>query len=173
MDDAASSQATGDADRSIAATDRLSEITLDQKSLGRANANIEHEREVAIFDILDGNVFAVEGADQGPYKLNLALVEDRLALTVARSDDSEIMQHQLPLTPLKRIMKDYFLVCESYYDAVRTAPPARIQAIDVSRRALHDEGSVMLREKLATKIIVDEDTSRRLFTLVCSLHWKG
>ncbi|MBX9684971.1 MAG: UPF0262 family protein [Hyphomicrobium sp.] len=156
-----------------ASRDRLSEITLDQKSLGRANANIEHEREVAIFDILDGNVFAVEGADEGPYQLALSLAEDRLMMVVSTAANPELLHHQVPLTPLKRIMKDYFMVCESYYEAVRTAPPTRIQAIDVNRRALHDEGSVLLREKLAGKIAIDEDTSRRLFTLVCSLHWKG
>jgi uncharacterized protein (UPF0262 family) len=152
---------------------RLSEITLDQKSLGRAGANIEHEREVAIFDLLDGNAFEIEDQDAGPYKLHLAIAEDRLAMTVTDDAASEILQHFLPLTPLKRIVKDYFLVCESYYEAVRTAPPTRIQAIDVSRRALHDEGSGILREKLSPKIIVDDDTARRLFTLVCSLHWKG
>ncbi len=169
MDDVAGQQSTVD----VAARNRLAEIALDQKSLGRTSANIEHEREVAIFDILDGNVFAIDGVDEGPYKLVLSLAEDRLVLCVSNTDAAEVVQHQLALTPLKRIMKDYFFVCESYYDAVRAAPPARIQAIDVTRRALHDEGSVLLREKLATKITVDDDTARRLFTLVCSLHWKG
>jgi uncharacterized protein (UPF0262 family) len=153
--------------------DRLSEITLDTKSLGRANANIEHEREVAIFDILDGNVFAIEAMDSGPYTLHLAIAEDRLQLTIGTTDTSNVAQHNVPLTPLKRIMKDYFLVCESYYEAVRMAPPARIQAIDVNRRSLHDEGSTVLRDRLLTKIIVDPDTARRLFTLLCALHWKG
>ncbi|MBA2126685.1 hypothetical protein DLM45_10720 [Hyphomicrobium methylovorum] len=154
--------------------DRLAEITLDTKSLGRANANAEHEREVAIFDILDGNAFRVDGIDAGPYKLHLSIAEDRLVLTIAaESADAETVEHAIALTPLKRLMKDYFMICESYYEAVRTAPPARIQAIDVSRRALHDEGSVLLRDKLLPKIVIDEDTSRRLFTLVCSLHWKG
>lgn len=153
--------------------DRLVEITLDPKSLANSNANIEHEREVAIFDIIDGNSFAVEGVDQGPYKLHLGVVEDRLVLTINSEADAAVAQHSIPLTPLKRIMKDYFLVCESYYAAVRTAPPARIQAIDVSRRGLHDEGSTLLKEKLGEKIVVDADTARRLFTLVCALHWKG
>ncbi|MGQ0457208.1 MAG: UPF0262 family protein [Hyphomicrobium sp.] len=153
--------------------DRLIDIALDPKSLGRASPNIEHEREVAIFDILDGNAFAVENVDRGPYKLQLALSEDRLLMNVAAADDELVAEQQLLLTPLKRIMKDYFMVCESYYEAVRTAPPARIQAIDVNRRGLHDEGSKMLREKLSGRIAVDEDTARRLFTLVCSLHWKG
>ena len=153
--------------------DRIAAITLDPKSLGRANANIEHEREVAIFDILDGNVFAVDGVDQGPYALHLAIANDRLQINIATGQGAEIAQHHVPLTPLKRIIKDYFMVCESYYEAVRTAPPARIQAIDVNRRSLHDEGSQILREKLAGKIVIDTDTARRLFTLVSALHWKG
>ncbi|CEJ88157.1 conserved hypothetical protein [Hyphomicrobium sp. GJ21] len=153
--------------------DRLAEITLDTKSLGRANANAEHEREVAIFDILDGNTFRVEDVDDGPYKLHLSIVDDRLQMNVAAASSEQNFEHAIALTPLKRIMKDYFMVCESYYEAVKTAPPARIQAIDVSRRGLHDEGSVLLRDKLLPKIIVDDDTARRLFTLVCSLHWKG
>lgn len=153
--------------------DRLSEITLDPKSLASSNANIEHEREVAIFDILDGNSFAVEGLDSGPYKLYLAIVEDRMQLNVGSQTATDIAQHNVPLTPLKRIIKDYFMVCESYYAAVRTAPPARIQAIDVNRRSLHDEGSQVLRDRMLPKIVVDSHTSRRLFTLLCALHWKG
>lgn len=154
-------------------SDRLVDITLDSKSLGRASANIEHEREVAIFDILDGNSFAVEGVRSGPYKLHLSTADDRLQLGVTSNSGEPAAQHVIPLTPLKRIMKDYFMVCETYYEAVRTAPPAKIQAIDVNRRTLHDEGSSILREKLLTKITVDTDTARRLFTLVCALHWKG
>ncbi len=153
--------------------DRLAEITLDTKSLGRANVNAEHERKVAIFDILDGNTFRVEDVDDGPYKLHLSIVDDRLQMNVAAASSEQNFEHAIALTPLKRIMKDYFMVCESYYEAVKTAPPARIQAIDVSRRGLHDEGSVLLRDKLLPKIIVDDNTARRLFTLVCSLHWKG
>jgi uncharacterized protein (UPF0262 family) len=153
--------------------DRLIEITLDQKSLGRANANIEHEREVAIFDILDGNAFSVDGMEAGPYRLNLAIVDDRLQLTVRDEDSEPVASHQVPLTPLKRTMKDYFLVCDAYYDAVRAQPPAKIQAIDLNRRTLHDEGSKMLAEKLTGKVSVDADTARRLFTLLCALHWKG
>lgn len=153
--------------------DRLVEITLDPKSLANANANIEHEREVAIFDIIDGNSFAVEGLNEGPYKLHLGIADQRLVLLIGSETEAGIAQHSIALTPLKRIMKDYFMVCESYYAAVRTAPPARIQAIDVSRRSLHDEGSTVLKDKLGDKIVVDADTARRLFTLVCALHWKG
>jgi uncharacterized protein (UPF0262 family) len=164
-------------DQTVAATeksrDRLVDITLDAKSLGRTNPNIEHEREVAIFDILDGNAFHIDGMDAGPYKLNLSLADDRLMLAISPSSEADAVEQTIALTPLKRIVKDYFMICESYYEAVRTAPPARIQAIDVSRRALHDEGSSLLKDKLLPKIIVDDDTARRLFTLVVSLHWKG
>ncbi len=153
--------------------DRLVDITIDAKSLGRANSNIEHEREVAIFDILDGNAFRVDGMDAGPYKLTLSLADDRLLLSISPSNETEAIEQGIALTPLKRIVKDYFMICESYYEAVRTAPPARIQAIDVSRPTLHDEGSSLLKDKLLPKIVVDDDTARRLFTLVCSLHWKG
>ena len=152
---------------------RLIAISLDEKSTSTTNTNIEHEREVAIFDILEGNSFAIEGHDSGPYKLNLGLSEDRLVLAVSDAADVPVITHLLSLTPLKRIMKDYFLICESYYEAIRTAPPSRIQAIDMGRRGLHDEGSRTLLERLSGKITVDLDTARRLFTLICALHWKG
>ena len=152
---------------------RLIAITLDEKSTATSNSNIEHEREVAIFDILEGNSFTLDGRDDGPYTLNLGLVEDRLVFTVGNEAGQVLITHMLSLTPLKRIMKDYFLVCESYYEAIRTAPPSRIQAIDMGRRGLHDEGSQTLLDRLAGKITVDLDTARRLFTLICALHWKG
>lgn len=152
---------------------RLVAITLDERSTATSNPNIEHEREVAIFDILEGNSFALEGRDDGPYSLNLGVAEDRLVFTVGDEAGNTIVTHMLSLTPLKRVMKDYFLVCESYYEAIRTAPPSRIQAIDMGRRGLHDEGSRVLQERLAGKITVDLDTARRLFTLICALHWKG
>jgi uncharacterized protein (UPF0262 family) len=152
---------------------RLIAITLDEKSTATSNSNIEHEREVAIFDILEGNSFTLDGRDDGPYTLNLGLVEDRLVFIVGNEAGQTLVTHMLSLTPLKRIMKDYFLVCESYYEAIRSAPPSRIQAIDMGRRGLHDEGSQTLIERLAGKISVDLDTARRLFTLICALHWKG
>jgi uncharacterized protein (UPF0262 family) len=152
---------------------RLVAITLDERSTATSNPNIEHEREVAIFDILEGNRFALHGRDDGPYTLGLAIIEDRLVFTVGDEAGATVVTHMLSLTPLKRIMKDYFFVCESYYDAIRSAPPSRIQAIDMGRRGLHDEGSVILLERLAGKIAVDLDTARRLFTLICALHWKG
>ncbi|MDQ8699844.1 UPF0262 family protein [Hyphomicrobium sp. LHD-15] len=160
----------------VQTNNRLSEIILDSGSIARGNANIEHEREVAIYDLLDGNSFELEGRDDGPYKLTIGLVDDRLALTVysaAQTSDEPVVAHYLSLTPFKRIMKDYFLVLDSYYQAIRTAQPSRIQAIDMGRRGLHDEGSRVLVERLEGKVKIDFDTARRLFTLISALHWKG
>jgi uncharacterized protein (UPF0262 family) len=167
---------TDTSSETVDAKNRLSEIVLDPNSIARGNANIEHEREVAIYDLLDGNVFELEGRDEGPYKLTIGLVEDRLALSVFRASaetEEPIISHYLSLTPFKRIMKDYFLVLDSYYQAIRSAQPSRIQAIDVGRRGLHDEGSRVLMERLEGKIKIDLDTARRLFTLISALHWKG
>jgi len=152
---------------------RLVAINLDEASIGRANSNIEHERKVAIFDILESNKFELEGRDDGPYALNLGIVEDRLVFAVEQESGGDTFTVVLSLTPLRRVMKDYFIVCESYYQAIRAAPPSRIQSIDMGRRALHDEGTRVLVERLKGKIGVDHDTARRLFTLICALHWKG
>ena len=152
---------------------RLTAIRLDEASIRRANPNVEHEREVAIFDILEANHFALEGRDDGPDTLDLSIVEDRLVFAVGQEDGADTFTFVLSLTPLRRILKDYFMVCETYYQAIRTAPPSRIQSIDMGRRTLHDEGSRVLVERLKGKIAVDRDTARRLFTLICALHWKG
>jgi uncharacterized protein (UPF0262 family) len=152
---------------------RLTAITLDQASIQHGNHHIEHEREVAIFDLLDGNSFALDGRDDGPYTLVLSIAEDKLMFTVGVEADPQVFVHGLSLTPFKRIIRDYFLVCDSYYEAIRSAPPSRIQAIDLSRRALHDDGSRVLTERLAGKVTVDFDTARRLFTLIVALHWRG
>jgi uncharacterized protein (UPF0262 family) len=160
----------------VATKHRLSEILIDPASIGRGNANIEHEREVAIYDLLDENSFELDGRDDGPYKLTIGIVEDRLALSVYAMpgpQDEPLVTHYLSMTPFKRIMKDYFLVLDSYYQAIRTAQPSRIQAIDVGRRGLHDEGSRVLVERLDGKVKLDFDTARRLFTLISALHWKG
>lgn len=153
--------------------DRLVGIVFDQKSIARSNANIEHEREVAIFDLLDANSFALPGRDSGPYRLILSIVEDRLALAVNTETDETIITHLLSLTPFRRVVKDYFIVCDTYYQAIRSAPPSRIQSIDMGRRAMHNEGSQLLQERLQGKVTVDHDTARRMFTLICALHWKG
>ncbi len=152
---------------------RLTAINFDGASIRRGNPNVEHEREVAVFDILEANSFALVGKEGGPYTLNLSIVEDRLVFTVGQSESSDTFTFVLSLTPMRRIMRDYFMVCENYYQAIRTAPPSRIQAIDVGRRALHDEGGRVLVERLKGKVAIDRDTSRRLFTLICALHWKG
>ncbi len=151
---------------------RLVEVTLDEASIGRGNANIDHEREVAIYDLIDDNSFAVDGHD-GPYKLTLGIAEDRLVFKIDNEAGGALVTHALPLTALRRIMKDYFLVLDSYYQAVRTAHASRIEAIDVGRRGLHDEGGQILIDRLAGKITMDFDTARRLFTLISALHWKG
>jgi uncharacterized protein (UPF0262 family) len=153
---------------------RLVAVTLDEDTIGRSNPDVEHERTVAIYDLLDENVFAPVGDNGGgPYALRLAIAENRLVFDIRRDDDTPVVTHMLSLTPFRRIVKDYFLVCESYYQAIRTASPSQIEAIDMGRRGLHNEGSKLLMDRLKSKIELDFDTARRLFTLVCVLHWKG
>ncbi|MGF1651236.1 MAG: UPF0262 family protein [Hyphomicrobiaceae bacterium] len=154
-------------------TGRLIDIRLDGQSIRRMHPNVEHEREVAIYDLLDENSFQLAGREGGPYRLTLALVDDRLALRVHDEAETEIATHILALSPFRRVMRDYFAICETYYEAIKTAPPSRIQAIDMGRRGLHNEGSALLIERLQGKIEVDHDTARRLFTLICTLRWKG
>jgi uncharacterized protein (UPF0262 family) len=152
---------------------RLVEVTLDSGSIGRNSADVEHEREVAIFDLLERNSFALESRDGGPYTLHLSLADNRLVFTVGDEDRKPIVHVMLSLSPFRRLVKDYFLMCESYYQAIKTQPPSRIEAIDMGRRGLHDEGSRLLMERLKGKVLVDIATARRLFTLICALHWKG
>jgi len=152
---------------------RLVEVMLDEASIGSSNPDVEHERRVAIYDLLEDNSFAPIGHDGGPYNLHLGMVENRLLFDVRLTDGAPVVAHYLSLTPLRRIVKDYFMVCDSYYKAIRTASPSQIEAIDMGRRALHNEGSELLMERLKDKIEVDIDTARRLFTLICVLHWKG
>lgn len=152
---------------------RLFAVEVDEKSVARTNPNVEHEREVAIFDLLDGNSFEVVGREDGPYRLVISLVEQRLQFAIGTAAEPVVVTHILSMTPFKRIIKDYFMVCDSYYEAIRTAPPAKIQAIDMGRRGLHDEGSRLLMERLDGKVAVDFDTARRLFTVISALHWKG
>ena len=152
---------------------RLSDVSLDS-SIGRSTPDVEHERAVAIYDLIEENKFYPLGDEgQGPYKLKLSLVETRLVLTITRHDDAPVITHILSLTPFRRIVKDYFLICESYYEAIRTSAPSQIEAIDMGRRGLHNEGSQTLMDRLSGKIEVDFDTARRLFTLICVLHWRG
>lgn len=148
-------------------------VTLDEASLGRGSADQEHERAVAIYDLIERNHFALPDFDGGPYAVHLALVERRLAFEVKSADGAPVVTHHLSLTPLKRIIKDYQLVCDSYYAAIRTSTPAQIEAIDMGRRGLHDEAAVLLVERLSNKVEIDNETARRLFTLIYALHWKG
>ena len=152
---------------------RLVEVTLDEASICRNNAEVEHEREVAIFDLLERNAFALEGHDGGPYTLHLSLADNRLVFTVGDTERAPIQHVMLSLSPFRRLVKDYFLICESYYQAIKTQPASKIEAIDMGRRGIHDEGSQLLMERLKGKIAVDLPTARRLFTLLCALHWKG
>jgi len=152
---------------------RISKIDLDEKIVLRHSADVEHERRVAIFDLLEDNYFRPIGSHGGPYHLQLGVEENRLVFEIRLEDGSYHGKILLSLTPLRKIVKDYFTVCESYFDAIRTATPQQIEAIDMGRRSLHNEGSELLRQRLAGKIDVDLDTARRLFTLICVLHLKG
>jgi uncharacterized protein (UPF0262 family) len=152
---------------------RLVAVKLDENSIGRSGPDIEHERAVAIYDLLESNSFAPEGQARGPFKLNLSITGNRLMFDIRNANDAPVMAHLLSLSPLRRIVKDYFIICDSYYEAIRTATPDRIEAIDMGRRALHDEGSQLLMDRLKNKVTVDFETARRLFTLICVLHWKG
>jgi len=156
-----------------AARQRLVAVTLDEETIGRSNPDVEHERQVAIYDLLERNFFAPSGDDGGPYALHLSVTGNRLAFDVRQEDGKPVIAHLLSLTPLRRIVKDYYTICDSYYQAIRTATPDKIEAIDMGRRAVHNEGSRILMERLKGKIAVDVDTARRLFTLLCVLHWKG
>jgi uncharacterized protein (UPF0262 family) len=152
---------------------RLIDVELDE-SIGRSTPDIEHERAVAIFDLLEENSFRPVGDDgDGPYRLRLSLAESRLVFRIARESGDEVVTHILSLTPFRRIVKDYYMICESYYEAIRSASPSHIEAIDMGRRGLHNEGSQTLRDRLGGKIDLDFDTARRVFTLICVLHWRG
>jgi uncharacterized protein (UPF0262 family) len=153
----------------------IAKIALDERSVIRRNADIEHERKVAIFDILDQNSFILNGyEDQGPYSLRLGIEDNRLVFDVrTENDETELVRIPLPVISFRRIIKDYFQVCESYFTAIKTASPSKIEAIDMGRRGLHNEGSELLQERLKEKAITDFDTARRLFTLMCVLHIRG
>ena len=152
---------------------RLVAVTLDEASIGSVSRDVDHERAVAIYDLIERNSFTPVGHDGGPYGLHLAVVANRLVFEVRTADEQAVVTHHLSLTPLKRIVRDYFMICDSYYAAIRTATPSQIEAIDMGRRALHNEGSELLMERLKNKVIIDFDTARHLFTLVTVLHWKG
>jgi len=152
---------------------RLVAVTLDEETIGRSNPDVEHERQVAIYDLLEQNSFAPVGHSGGPYALHLSITGNRLAFDIRDQNGKPVVAHLLSLTPLRRIVKDYHLICDSYYQAIRTATPDKIEAIDMGRRGVHNEGSRILMERLKGKVAMDVNTARRLFTLICVLHWKG
>jgi uncharacterized protein (UPF0262 family) len=152
---------------------RLVAVTLDETSIGRGNPDQEHERAIAIYDIVESNSFGVPEYDGGPYSLHLAIVDKKLGFDVKKADGSDCVTHYLSLTPLKRVIKDYELICDSYYKAIRSASPAQIEAIDMGRRGVHNEAAEILVQRLEGKVTIDFDTARRLFTLIYALHWKG
>jgi uncharacterized protein (UPF0262 family) len=150
---------------------RLQSVVIDEDSLSAVSRDQEQERQIAIFDLLEANYFCPEGADGGPYDLRIGLIDNRLAFDI-RGPAYE-KRHLLSLSPFKGVLKDYFMVCESYYHAIRNATPQQIEALDMGRRGLHNEGSQLLQARLEGKVATDVDTARRLFTLVCALHWRG
>jgi uncharacterized protein (UPF0262 family) len=152
---------------------RIAKIVLDERSVVRRSADIEHERAVAIFDLLEENSFAPKTDIAGPFHLTLGIEENRLVLDIRSTTDEPVERILVPTLPFRSIVKDYFLVCETYFTAIRTASPSRIEAIDMGRRALHNEGSELLRERLGDRVSIDLNTARRLFTLLCVLHIKA
>jgi len=160
---------TGDAGN----RNRIANISLDEKSVVRRSAEVEHERAVAIYDLIEESEFRLVDGAEGPYNLHLSIEENRLVLDARDAQDQPLKRIVLAMTPFRRIIKDYFKVCESYFSAIKTSSPSQIEAIDMGRRGLHNEGSDLLRERLEGKVELDRDTARRLFTLICVLHIKG
>ncbi len=156
------------------ARQRLAKVTLDENTVVRRKPEVEHERAVAIYDLLEDNHFALSGEFAGPYSLHISIEDNsRLCLDVRDETEQPLTRLQLSLKPFQRIVKDYFMICESYYGAIKKASPSQIEAIDMGRRGLHNEGSELLRERLVDKVDIDFDTARRLFTLICVLHIRG
>lgn len=149
---------------------RLISVNLDKKTLAAASPDAEHERRVAIFDLIEENSFTVTGKDEGPYRLDISLLERKLVFAITSEAGAEVHTFILSMGPFRGVIRDYFMICESYYDAIRTQTPHQIEAIDMARRGIHNEGSELLAERLAGKVDIDFTTARRLFTLICALH---
>ena len=156
---------------------RIIDVTLDERTILWRSADIEQERRIAIFDLLEGNHFAPQRQHPdgyaGPYRLALSVEEGRLAISIAREDGTPLEALVLGLGRFRRPIKDYFAICDSYFQAIRAATPQQIETVDMARRGIHNEAAELLRERLEGKIDVDFDTARRLFTLICVLHIKG
>ena len=153
--------------------ERIVDFKLDEATVVRRSPEVEHERKIAIFDLLEDNSFRPVGEFTGPYHLRLAIVEGRLAFDIRNTTDEPLKSVILALSPFRRIVNEYFEVCDSYYSAIKASTPSKIEAIDMGRRGLHNDGSDLLRERLAEKIELDQATARRLFTLICVLHVRG
>lgn len=153
---------------------RIISVKLDERTIIWRNADVEQERRVAIFDLLEGNSFRsltdYAGGYAGPYKMVLRVEEGRLALEISTADDLALETMVLPLSPFRRIVRDYFAICDSYYKAIRGATPSQIETVDMARRGIHNDAAELLIERLADKAEIDFDTARRLFTLICVLH---
>lgn len=149
---------------------RLVKLALEEDKAIRRSAEVEHERAVAVFDLLEDNVFGLVGGDSGPYCLVIGIRENRLVLDIRDEEESPLKEIILPISPLRSLIRDYFRVCDAYYEAIKTATPSRIEAIDMGRRGIHNEGAETLLRRLAPQIEMDTQTSRRLFTLICVLH---
>jgi uncharacterized protein (UPF0262 family) len=149
---------------------RIVHMALDERTVVRRNPDVEHERAVAIFDLLEANHFDPVGIEGGPFHLSLGIEDNRLVFDIRDTEERPLDRYVLPLTGFRSIVKDYFMVCESYYAAIRRSTPSQIEAIDMGRRGLHNEGSELLRDRMAERIVVDFNTARRLFTLICVLH---
>ncbi len=152
--------------------DRLCEVFLDEDTIPRGAIEIDHERTVAIFDLVEENVFGVPGRDDGPYTLTISQEESKLTFDVRTSDGEQAISIVVSMTPFRPLLKDYFHVCDTYYSAIRTASPRQIEAIDRERTKLHNEGADLIAQRLADKVTIDPGTARRLFTLVSTLRWK-
>ncbi len=159
--------------QAVESSRRIGKITLDERTVVRRSAEVEHERAVAIYDLIEDNVFDPIDAPDGPYTVNLSMEENRLVFDIRDPAGDAIRRLPLAVTPFRRIVKDYFHICESYFEAIKWAPPSRIEAIDMGRRGVHNEGAQMLKDRLAGNIEINEDTARRLFTLLCVLHIRG
>jgi uncharacterized protein (UPF0262 family) len=148
---------------------RLIDVILIEDGLPPANSDIAHERRIAVFDLKDRNSFAIVGADAGPYVLAVSLHEGKLGLNARGADEKEAANIQISLAPMRRMIKDYLMVCASYYAAIKDATPMQIEAVDMGRRSLHNEGAELIAKALETKVTLDFETARRLFTLICAL----
>ncbi|MBO0345386.1 UPF0262 family protein [Roseibium limicola] len=151
----------------------LIDVVLDTASIARSTADVEHDRAVAIYDLIEDNTFQPVGFPAGAYVLCISVIEKKLIFQIQSASGEEVVTHVLSLSPLRRIVKDYQMICESYYDAIRRSTPSQIEAIDMGRRGVHNEGASILQERLEGKVEIDVRTARRLFTLVYALHWKG